>query len=114
MRQYLGIGLRDELIPLILHLFLQWNIVLNDSIMYYSNGTGIIHMGMGIDITGSTVGCPTSMPDTGGSLHSLASVCQVFQNLKSPDSLFGVDLLPIKNSHTRGIISTVFQFGQTV
>ena len=58
MRQYLGIGLRDELIPLILHLFLQWNIVLNDSVMYYSNGTGVIHMGMGIDITGSTRGLP--------------------------------------------------------
>ena len=114
MCQYLGISLGYELIPLILHLFLQGNIVLDNAVVYHGNGSRIVHMRMGIDIAGSSVSCPTRMSDTGGSFHILSAVGQVLQNLKSSHCLSGVDLLTVKNRHTCGIISTVFQLGQTV
>ena len=77
MCQYLGICLGYELIALILHLFLQGNIILDNSVVYYGDRSRIVHMGMGVNVTGSAMSCPTGMSDTGSSLHICTAMGQI-------------------------------------
>lgn len=65
-------------------LFFQFRVIFNDTIMYandfrfYRAGTGSAavagDMGMGIDLTGFAMGCPTGMSNTTGSFQRISIV----------------------------------------
>ena len=75
----------------------------------------IAHMRMCIILRRFSVSCPTGMPDSTGSRYRVATIGlfdQFFQ------AAFGFDHLclffPVSDCDTGRVISTVFQFGQSI
>ncbi len=67
MGHHLSVRVGTKGIASLLQLFLQLQIVLNDTIMHHYNGFICIKMGMGIRIRGRSVSRPAGMADTDGS-----------------------------------------------
>jgi hypothetical protein len=67
MRQHLGVGLRMELVTLLLELCTEGGIVLNDTIMYKGQLTGAVEMRVGILPGDFAMSRPAGVTDAGSS-----------------------------------------------
>ncbi len=108
MRQHFRIRLRNELVSPLRQHFAKLNIILDDTVMYHSNGFRLIKMRMCIDIAGHAMSRPTGMSDSADTRHGLSAMGQILKYFKPPYRFGNVDLTIIVDCHTRRIIPAVF------
>ena len=113
MCNHLCISLGFKCIAFILHFFLQFHIVFNDTIMNNGNCFILIKMRMRIHIRGSPMSGPSCMADSCRSRKCLASMCQLGQYFQSSHRFLCMDFRSVKYCNTGGIIASVLQFFQT-
>ena len=119
--RYLCIGLAVKCITMLQQFFFQFRVIFNDTIMYandfrfYRAGTGSAavagDMGMGIDLTGFAMGCPTGMSNTTGSFQRISIVRFLDQIRKTALRLYylcqGIAIADCKSCR---VIPSIFQF----
>ncbi len=87
--------------------------VFNDAIVDNGNGLCLIRMGMGIQIAGDAVCRPSRMTDP-GCLRPAAAFHRRLQRRQASPGFYCRQALGSDKGHTRGIISAVFEFFQSL
>ena len=114
LHQHLGIGSTFKLIALLDELFLQYLVVLDDTIMHQRQVTAHAHMRMGVGSRRLTMGSPAGMGDT----HMTAAILLGSHRLQVAHltlCLIHIQLiLTVYQCHAGTVISTILQFLQAL
>ena len=114
MGDHFGICIGYKFIPLCLQLLFQFQIILNDPVMYHNDTLLFIKMRMRVHIGRFSVCCPACMPDPDRSRKRFSPMRQLTQHFQSALCFFHTDLFPVIYCDPCRIISPVFQFFQTI
>ena len=110
----LGVGLRQKFVSLSGQFFLQFQIVLNDAVVYNNDRMIMVKVRMRVQIGRNTVGCPSGVADADGSRKGCAVLCQLLKYFQASYRFFHLDFFSVIDSNSGRVVSAVFQLCQSV
>jgi hypothetical protein len=113
MSKHLGVGLRAELMPLLLHLSAERGVVLNDPVVHKSKLAGAVEMRVGILSGDLPMGSPAGMADAGVTAE-WTLVNDASEIIDATDFLAGGDEPLLESGYPGGVIASVLQTTQTL
>ena len=101
----------QEMMTLLQQCLFQGHVVFDDPVMHHGKLAAFVHMGMGIDVAGFSVGGPPGVTDADGT-HRFMAHDFLPQGVQTAHAFFHVDLAVVVNGDARRIIPSIFQFAQ--
>ena len=106
------VSFRTEYNTLCLQLFLQRDIIFNDTVVYHGNTSRHTGMGMGVDVIRCAVGCPTGMANTQCTRDAACCIYLFPQGSQTALRFHDTNLIG-KYCNTGRVIAAVFKLLET-